>query len=80
MDYAKQSLGVAARIGKPTGFGGVAENIDTPQFAAAVGLMLTDSEAGVQPIKRGGGGNFKAGASFKEATGIVSRFLDRFKA
>lgn len=43
-EYAKQSLGVAARTGKATGFGGVAEHIEEPQYAAAVGLMLLDSE------------------------------------
>lgn len=43
-EYAKQSLGVAARVGKATGFGGVAEHIEEPQYAAAVGLMLLDSE------------------------------------
>jgi cell division protein FtsA len=45
VEYAKESLGVAARIGRPTGFGGVADSIDNPQYAAAVGLMLLDSEA-----------------------------------
>ncbi len=43
-EYAKRSLGVAARVGKATGFGGVAEHIEEPQYAAAVGLMLLDSE------------------------------------
>lgn len=46
VDYAKQALGLAARIGKPTGYGGVADNIDQPYFATAVGLMLIDSEGG----------------------------------
>ncbi|HET8884449.1 MAG TPA: cell division protein FtsA, partial [Candidatus Saccharimonadales bacterium] len=40
--YAKEALGLAARIGKSSGYGGVAENIDQPQYATAVGLMLTD--------------------------------------
>lgn len=43
-EYAKESLGVAARVGKPTGFGGVSDSIDGPQFAVATGLMLLDSE------------------------------------
>ena len=45
VEYAKQSLGVAARIGKSSGFGGVAEHIEESQFAVAVGLMLLDSES-----------------------------------
>jgi cell division protein FtsA len=43
-EYAKQALGVAARVGKSAGYGGVAESIGEPQYAVAVGLMLLDSE------------------------------------
>jgi cell division protein FtsA len=46
VEYTKQALGVAARIGKPAGLGGVADSIDGPQFAVAAGLMLLDSEQG----------------------------------
>jgi cell division protein FtsA len=80
VEYTKQSLGVAARLGKPTGYGGVAEDIDKPQFASVVGLMLIDSEGGMQPVKRSGNTNFNAKAGIKNASGVVSRFLDRFKA
>lgn len=43
-EYAKQTLGVAARIGKPSGIGGVADAIEGSAFAVATGLMLLDSE------------------------------------
>jgi cell division protein FtsA len=43
-DYARESLGVAACVGVPSGYGGVADGIDSPQFATVVGLMLLDSE------------------------------------
>lgn len=77
--YAKEKLGLAARIGKTAGYGGVAENIDQPQFATAVGLMLTDVHgashiAGRHEVKGGGK------AALKNASGMVSKFLDRFKA
>jgi cell division protein FtsA len=79
--YAKEKLGLAARLGKSSGYGGVAENIDQPQFATAVGLMLIDVHgashiAGRHEAKSGGGG----AAALKNATGMVSKFLDRFKA
>lgn len=80
VEYAKQSLGVAARVGKTTGYGGVAEDIDQPQFATVVGLMLLDSEGGMASFKNHPNNNFNAKASLKNASGIVSRFLDRFKA
>jgi cell division protein FtsA len=79
-EYAKQKLGLAARIGKSSGYGGVAENIEEPQFATVVGLMLLDSQ-GVPSSSHHGptlGGGSKA--AMKSASGFVARFLDRFKA
>lgn len=43
-EYAKETLGLAARLGQPAGFGGVAEDIDKSEYATAIGLMLTDAE------------------------------------
>ncbi|MFA5392641.1 MAG: cell division protein FtsA [Candidatus Paceibacterota bacterium] len=43
-ELAKIQLGLAAQVGKPSGFGGVAEQAEEPDFAAAVGLMLIDAE------------------------------------
>lgn len=77
-EYAKGKLGLAARIGKSTGYGGVAEHVDEPQFATAVGLMLIDTQGGSgrqhQPHKASGSG------TMKQATGFISKFLGRFKA
>lgn len=77
-EYAKTQLGLAVRVGKPAGFGGVADHLDEPQFAAAVGLMLIDAEA--TPHRQSGNGPHKAGAMTKKASGILSGFLGRFKA
>ncbi len=44
IEYTKNSLELAARIGKPKGFGGVAEQLEEPEFAAAVGLMFSDMQ------------------------------------
>lgn len=78
-EYAKSQLGLAVRVGKPTGFGGVADHIDEPQFAAAVGLMLIDAESS-QRQSSGGSHGHKAGAMSKKAGGILSGLLGRFKA
>lgn len=76
VNYAKEYLGLAARIGKTSGYGGVADNIEKPQFATAVGLMLIDSESdtGLQTRKK------KSGNGLANATGVLSRFMARFKA
>lgn len=44
VEYAKSALGIAVRVGRPSGVGGVADGIEDPRFAVAVGLMLIDSE------------------------------------
>jgi cell division protein FtsA len=78
-EYAKNKLGLAARVGKSTGYGGVAENIEEPQFAAVVGLMLLDVQSAPQNAS-----NHHAGANskkaLKDAGGIITKFLDKFKA
>ena len=74
-EYAKQQLGVASRIGKSQGFGGVADEIDKPQFATAVGLMLVDAESA--PAKQSGRNGL--GASKKKSGGLFKSIFGRFK-
>ncbi len=79
-EYAKGQLGLAVRIGKPAGFGGVADHIDEPQFATAVGLMLVDTEAGGRVPHNKGKGTHKSGKGVaKTASGFLSGILGRFK-
>jgi cell division protein FtsA len=74
-EYAKHSLGLAARIGKPTGYAGVADNIEKPSYATAIGLMLIDAERTIT-----GGPNKKNNVSIKTAGGFVSKLFARFRA
>ncbi|MFZ2126226.1 MAG: cell division protein FtsA [Candidatus Microsaccharimonas sp.] len=75
VDYAKQYLGLAAKIGKPAGYGGVADDIEKPSFATAIGLMLIDAERIAT-----GGPNKKSSVTLKSAGGLVSKLFARFKA
>jgi len=75
VDYAKQYLGLAAKIGKPTGYGGVADDIEKPSFATAIGLMLIDAQRLAV-----GGPNKKNTVTLKSAGGLVSKLFARFKA
>ena len=76
-DYAKSQLSLAARIGKSTGFAGVADHIETPQFACAIGLMLIDAEtAPLHSSKKSGIGGKQL---VSKTSGAVTRFLARFK-
>ena len=42
-ECAREKLGLSARLGQPRGFSGVNEKVESPDYAAAVGLMLSDS-------------------------------------
>ena len=78
-EYAKEQLGLAVRVGKASGFGGVADNIDKPEFAAAVGLMLIDSEGASQAVG-GGKSHQKSGKqAAQKATGMLKNIFGRFK-
>lgn len=77
--YAKESLGLAAKIGKPAGFGGVAEQLDNPAYAAAVGLMFHNLES----IENTDSGRSRSGKSVNKKVSngknALVRFFERFK-
>ncbi|HSW90491.1 MAG TPA: cell division protein FtsA [Candidatus Saccharimonadales bacterium] len=76
-ESAKEHLGVAARIGKSSGFGGVADSIDKPEYATVVGLMLVDAEASRERTQKSHSG--PNGTSLKNAGGFIQGIFSRFK-
>lgn len=79
-EFAKEHLGVAARMGKAMGFGGVADDIDKPQFATAVGLMLIDAESIATTSTGKNGKHSQAGKGLSNAGGFLKNILGKFKA
>lgn len=77
VDYTKEALGLAVRVGSASGFGGVAEHLDEPQFAAAAGLMLMDAKGSTHPDIHHGKGKAKAAA--QQAGGLMKRLLKGFR-
>lgn len=75
-EYTKQYLSLAVRIGGASGFGGVAEHLDEPQFAAATGLMLLDAEGNKRQNPKVGA---KSKISVNQAGGIIKRLFSRFR-
>lgn len=72
-DYAKQALSLSARVGKPTGLGGVGEEVANPSYAVAVGLMLSDlvrgaSASEISESKKGA----KNGSLLQSITGKIT--------
>lgn len=76
VEYAKEALGLAVRVGKTSGYGGVADDIDKPQFATAIGLMLLDAETGGSSKRGGSRGGKKA---FPSGAGALAKLMGRFK-
>ncbi len=72
-DYAKEALGLSATVGIVSGLGGVADNIEKPDYATVIGLMLIDAQDGHN--KKG-----RAKNAVSEGVGILSRFMNRFRA
>ena len=79
-EFAKDHLKVAARVGKATGFGGVADNIDKPEYAAAVGLMLIDTESTRVQSQKHHRSGASGGNSLKGAGGMLKDLFSRFKS
>jgi len=75
-DYAKEALGLAARVGVAAGFGGVADGIDKPQFATAVGLMLIDADAGSISKQNG---KFSGKNAIAGGANMFSKLIGRFR-
>ena len=76
-DYAKESLGLAARVGIASGYGGVADGIDKPEFATVLGLMLIDAEVGGVTKH---GNKAKGKGALSHGMGMLSRLMGRFRA
>lgn len=74
-DYAKEALGMAARVGVVSGYAGVSDNIEKPEYATAIGLMQIDldtAQSGQASSKT------KSKKGNKEPR-LFSRMLGRFK-
>ncbi|HTK39813.1 MAG TPA: cell division protein FtsA [Patescibacteria group bacterium] len=81
-EYVREKLGLAVRLGKPSGFGGVNEQVESPEYAAALGLMLLDSEGSQSPMNTKNHG-MKVGASsdaLKSATDMIKNVFSKFKS
>lgn len=79
-EFAKKQLEVAARIGKPTGYAGVSEQAESPEFAAAVGLMLADSVDSAQYSNAGHvSPKSKSSGVVKKAGGFLSGLMAKFR-
>jgi len=81
-DYAKQKLRLPVRVAHVSGISGVSESVAKPEFATALGLMLTDFESQVHSQKTGPGSKAFEGGSrmFGKLFNSAGDFFKKFKA
>lgn len=79
-DYGKEALGLAVKPGKATGFGGVAEQLEDPSYATAVGLMLTDVQDNDNYSKHTTNPAKAVSKKAADAKGMIAKLLGYFKA
>ncbi len=83
-DFAKQKLGLAARVGRVSGLGGAVDSIEQPEYAVACGLMLVDSDShtlsgGKNSTRSSKLPTKNAKDSIKKASQGAKKFLGKFK-
>jgi len=69
IDYAKSKLELAVKLGKPSGFAGVGEQIEKSEFSTAVGLMLISTETSALDPR-----------SSRRASGTIKKIFSRLKS
>ena len=80
-DYAKQALNLSARVGKPTGLGGVGEEVSNPSYATAVGLMLSDLANATRTHRDDAGKkDKKSGALLQSITGKITGLFGKLRS
>lgn len=73
--YSKHKLRLPVRIAKLEGFSGLSDRIARPEFATALGLMLTDLEAQATATPQNNqSGDGELGKLFKSLGGVFKKF------
>ena len=75
--FAKKVLEAAVRIGMPKGLSGVADAIEKPEFATAVGLAMMAAEDGQYAMPTGKKG-FKAKNKGNKGPGLLKKLFSKF--
>lgn len=74
-EFAKNSLSMAAKIGKPSSYNSVSNGLDKPEFASVIGLMLADLESNNRLVV-----NKKHTKKLaNKSNGLLSSIMNRFR-
>lgn len=73
-EYVKHKMSLPAKVGVPKNYQGIIDTTNTPEYAAAVGLMMLDASFGQA---YGGPAGLPGGS---DIGGMVKRFAGRFRS
>ncbi len=73
-EFVKQKMSLPAKIGKPKNYSGIIDTTNTPEYAAAVGLMMLDMTFGQAY------GNTSGFSSNFDISSTIKKILNRFKS
>ena len=78
--FAKKRLEAAVMVGKPSGLNGVAEAVQKPEFATAVGLAMMAAEDGqyMAPAGKKGFKKAKNKNSGEKKSGLLKKIFGKF--
>ncbi|MBP9700263.1 cell division protein FtsA [Candidatus Woesebacteria bacterium] len=77
-EVCKRTLSLSTRVGTPSGVQGLLEDLDSPQYATSVGLILYGSKDGGEEVR-----SLRSGASSSlgaKTSGIVEKILSLLKS
>ena len=78
--FAKKVLEAAVKVGAPTGLNGVAEAVQKPEFATAVGLAMMAAEDASYAVPAGKKGfKMPKGSEKKSGPGLLKRIFSKFE-
>ncbi len=81
VDVCKRTLSLSTRIGAPTGVQGLLDDLDSPQFATSVGLVLYGAKDGGEQVRTSRGGGPGVGSNLSSAaSGIVGKIVGLLKS
>lgn len=81
-DYARNALQISARIGEAPEFAGVSENVHSPDWSTALGLMLIDLEGGAVGVHTVDRSTKSSKNSFDigKVTGKITEVFGKFRS
>jgi cell division protein FtsA len=78
--FAKRYTGLPSRVGVPKNLSGIADTIESPMYATAVGLLMRAADSGAEHAQLShSGGNFLKQLPFTNVFDTIKKFIKQYK-